>query len=86
MRTSKTLAAFPRKVESSWVASELRGVRNFHQGFQHGLWIGLAHAAVQFVTGGRGLIDPMRGQPVTRTIIGSTAPGRRRRDLPATAS
>jgi electron-transferring-flavoprotein dehydrogenase len=59
--TSKTLAAFPRKVESSWVASELRGVRNFHQGFQHGLWIGLAHAAVQFVTGGRGLVDPMRG-------------------------
>ena len=59
--TSKTLAAFPQKVETSWVASELRGVRNFHQGFQHGLWIGLAHAAVQFVTGGRGLIDPMRG-------------------------
>src|SRR5580698_4688133 len=32
------LAAFPRKVEQSWVAKELRGVRNFHQGFQHGLW------------------------------------------------
>jgi electron-transferring-flavoprotein dehydrogenase len=56
----KTLAAFPRKVEQSWVARELRSVRNFHQSFQHGLWRGLAHAAVQFVTGGRGLVDPMR--------------------------
>ena len=54
------LAAFPRKVEQSWIASELRGVRNFHQSFQHGLWLGLAHTAVQFVTGGRGLVDPMR--------------------------
>jgi electron-transferring-flavoprotein dehydrogenase len=58
--SARTLAAFPRKVEQSWVAKELRGVRNFHQGFQHGLWRGLAHAAVQYVTGGRGFIDPMR--------------------------
>ena len=40
--------------------SELRAVRNFHQSFQHGLWLGLAQTAVQYVTGGRGLIDPMR--------------------------
>lgn len=58
--SAKQLAAFPRKVEASWVARELRGVRNFHQAFQHGLWRGLAHAAVQFVTAGRGLVDPMR--------------------------
>jgi electron-transferring-flavoprotein dehydrogenase len=58
--SAKTLAAFPRKVEASWVARELRAVRNFHQGFQHGLWAGLVHAALQFVTGGRGLVDPMR--------------------------
>jgi len=57
--SSRTLAAFPRKVEASWVARELRSVRNFHQGFQHGLWMGLAHTAIQFVTGGRGLLDPM---------------------------
>ena len=54
------LSAFRRKLDESWIASELRAVRNFHQSFQHGLWIGLAHTAVQFVTGGRGLIDPMR--------------------------
>jgi electron-transferring-flavoprotein dehydrogenase len=58
--SAKTLQAFPRKINDSWIAQELRGVRNFHQSFQHGLWLGLAQAAVQFVTGGRGLVDPMR--------------------------
>jgi electron-transferring-flavoprotein dehydrogenase len=58
--SANTLSDFPRKVEQSWVARELRSVRNFHQSFQHGLWLGLAHAAIQFVTGGRGLVDPMR--------------------------
>jgi electron-transferring-flavoprotein dehydrogenase len=54
------LSAFRRKVDESWIGRELRSVRNFHQSFQHGLWRGLAHTAVQFVTGGRGLVDPMR--------------------------
>jgi len=54
------LSAFRRKLDESWIGRELRSVRNFHQSFQHGLWRGLAHTAVQFVTGGRGLIDPMR--------------------------
>jgi electron-transferring-flavoprotein dehydrogenase len=60
--SAKTLRAFPRKNEQSWIGSELRGVRNFHQGFRHGLWLGLAQAAVQFVTGGRGLVDPLRSR------------------------
>jgi electron-transferring-flavoprotein dehydrogenase len=59
----KTLAAFPRKIEESWIKKELWAVRNFHQGFQHGLYVGLVHAGFQFVTGGRGLIDPMRARP-----------------------
>ena len=54
------LSAFRRKVDESWIGRELRSVRNFHQSFQHGLWRGLAHTAVQFVTNGRGLVDPMR--------------------------
>jgi electron-transferring-flavoprotein dehydrogenase len=58
--SSKTLSAFPRKVEQSWIKKELWPVRNFHQGFHHGLYAGLFHAGLQFVTGGRGLIDPMR--------------------------
>lgn len=54
------LSAFRRKIDEGWVGRELRSVRNFHQSFQHGLWPGLAQAALQFVTAGRGLIDPMR--------------------------
>jgi electron-transferring-flavoprotein dehydrogenase len=60
--SARTLSAFPAKVEESWVAKELRAVRNFHQGFKHGLWMGLVHAAAQFVTGGLGFVDPMRAQ------------------------
>ncbi|HTC64728.1 MAG TPA: electron transfer flavoprotein-ubiquinone oxidoreductase [Candidatus Saccharimonadales bacterium] len=61
--TAKTLSAFPQKIERSWIKKELWAVRNFHQGFQHGLYAGLFHAGIQFVTGGRGLIDPMRTRP-----------------------
>ena len=58
--SAKTLSAFPQKIEQSWIKKELWAVRNFHQGFHHGLYAGLFHAGMQFVTGGRGLIDPMR--------------------------
>jgi len=61
--SAKTLSAFPRKIEQSWIKKELWAVRNFHQGFQHGLYAGLFHAGMQFVTGGRGLVDPMRTRP-----------------------
>jgi electron-transferring-flavoprotein dehydrogenase len=61
--SAKQLENYPRKIERSWLKKELWGVRNFHQGFHDGLWKGLVQAGVQFVTGGRGLIDPMRTQP-----------------------
>ncbi len=61
--SAKTLSAFPQKVDQSWIKKELWAVRNFHQAYQHGLWAGLFHTAIQFVTGGRGLIDPMRVRP-----------------------
>ena len=53
--SENTLKAFADKVEQSWVKKELWGVRNFHQGFERGLWRGLFHAALQQITGGRGL-------------------------------
>jgi len=53
--SEKKLKSFSDKVEQSWVKQELWRVRNFHQGFEHGLWRGLFHAALQHVTGGRGL-------------------------------
>ena len=58
--TSKAkLKAFEDKVSRSYVKSELWRVRNFHQGFKHGLWLGLVNSGLQLFTGGRGLVDPM---------------------------
>jgi electron-transferring-flavoprotein dehydrogenase len=58
--SSKTLSAFPKKIEESYIKKELWQVRNFHQSFQHGMLRGFFHAAFQQISGGRGLIDPMR--------------------------
>jgi electron-transferring-flavoprotein dehydrogenase len=55
----KTLSAFPAKVEQSYIKKELWAVRNFHQSFKYGLYGGLFHTGLQFISGGRGLIDPM---------------------------
>jgi electron-transferring-flavoprotein dehydrogenase len=57
------LSAFQKKVEESYIKKELWAVRNFHQSFQFGLVGGLFHAGLQFISGGRGLIDPMRVHP-----------------------
>jgi electron-transferring-flavoprotein dehydrogenase len=58
--SAKTLAAFQSRVEESWAKKQLWSVRNFHQGFRNGLVPGLFHAAFQQISGGRGLVDPMR--------------------------
>jgi electron-transferring-flavoprotein dehydrogenase len=77
--SAKTLSAFPQKVEQSYIRKELRLVRNFHQSFKYGLYGGLFHTGLQFITGGRGLIDPM---PITagykhyHKINGHAAPER----------
>ena len=39
-------------MDASYVKKELWAVRNFHQGFKHGLWAGLFHTGLQMVTGG----------------------------------
>ncbi len=57
--SSAKLKAFEDKVSASYVKSELWQVRNFHQGFKHGLWPGLVHSGLQMLSGGRGLVDPM---------------------------
>jgi len=58
--SAKTLSAFPKKIEESYIKNELWQVRNFHQSFQHGMLAGFFHTALQQISGGRGLIDPMR--------------------------
>jgi len=60
--SSKMLSAFPQKIEQSYIKKELWQVRNFHQSFQHGMLGGFFHTALQQITGGRGLIDPMHSQ------------------------
>jgi electron-transferring-flavoprotein dehydrogenase len=49
------LNQFEAKWRSSWVRDELWNVRNYRQGFGHGLIPGVLHAGLQMVTGGRGL-------------------------------
>ena len=53
--SSGALGAYQSRVEGSWIKEELYLVRNFHQGFQHGLLPGLAHSGIQQVLRGRNL-------------------------------
>jgi electron-transferring-flavoprotein dehydrogenase len=49
------LSAYESRVEGSWIKEELYPVRNFHQGFEHGLLPGLVHSGLQQVLGGRNI-------------------------------
>jgi len=53
--SSTALAAYQSRVEGSWIKEELYPVRNFHQGFERGLFPGLARSGIQQVLGGRNL-------------------------------
>jgi electron-transferring-flavoprotein dehydrogenase len=57
------LKHYEERFRASWAGEELRRVRNFHAGFAGGLYAGLFHSALQMVTGGRGLFDPMPSHP-----------------------
>jgi electron-transferring-flavoprotein dehydrogenase len=57
------LSGYEKKIDESWIKKELYAVRNFHQAFHGGLWKGLFLSGLQFISGGRGLIDPMRVPP-----------------------
>src|SRR3989440_507108 len=54
-----TLLAYERRVKESWITPELRRYRNFHAGFRHGRWLGMANAGLQYITGGGawGILD-----------------------------
>src|SRR5437667_6130516 len=62
--SATTLGEFQTRVENSWIKDELWKVRNFHQGFEHGFWAGMFNAALQQITGGRGLRDRYWSKPV----------------------
>jgi electron-transferring-flavoprotein dehydrogenase len=72
------LKAFEDRVHESPVRDELWKVRNFHQGFKHGLVPGLIHSGLQMITGGRGLFDPMapsKGHEEMDTLAEYYGPG-----------
>ena len=78
--SAKTLAGFQERVNVSWAKQQLWSVRNFHQGFRNGLLPGLFHAAFQQISGGRGLVDPMRthaGHEAYASLSGRQAPAAR---------
>jgi electron-transferring-flavoprotein dehydrogenase len=50
----KTLAGYQKRIEHSWIRSDLYPARNFHQGFDNGRLAGLFNVSLGMVTGGRG--------------------------------
>jgi len=61
--SASKLKRFEELVEKSWVKDELWKVRNFHQAFEHGFFLGMIHTGLQMVTGGRGLHNRYRNKP-----------------------
>ncbi len=63
--SKERLAGYERRFESSWAADELRSVRNFHQGFEHGLWMGMLNTGAGMFFGGRDLLlrDRVMNEP-----------------------
>ena len=61
--SAEFLARYEQQFRESWAGRELWRVRNFHAGFRGGLLPGLIHSALQMVTGGRGLRDPLPSEP-----------------------
>jgi electron-transferring-flavoprotein dehydrogenase len=77
--SAKTLKLYKEKIDQSYIKEELWKVRNFHQSFHNGLLAGFALSGFQQITGGRGLIDPMRtraGHEAYKKIDGRQAPER----------
>jgi electron-transferring-flavoprotein dehydrogenase len=73
------LKSYKEKIDQSYIKTELWKVRNFHQGFQNGLLNGFLNSGLQQLTGGRGLVDPMRaheGYEKYQPIDGRPAPER----------
>ena len=70
--SERTLGQYALLLRNSWVGRELYQVRNFHQGFEHGLLPGIFNAGLQMITGGRGWKDPLgnrAGHEQMRSIV-----------------
>jgi electron-transferring-flavoprotein dehydrogenase len=71
------LGKFQRRVEASWIKDELWPVRNFHQGFEKGLWAGLFNAGLQEIFDGglRGRVPSHPGHEKMKPIATLPADG-----------
>jgi electron-transferring-flavoprotein dehydrogenase len=53
--SARQLSDYKRRVDQSWIREELYPVRNFHQGFEHGLIDGLVKSGIQQIFRGGNL-------------------------------
>jgi len=58
--SAERLAGYEKKVEASWAAAELRSMRNFHQAFDGGLFLGMLRTGFQMYSGGTDLFGGER--------------------------
>jgi electron-transferring-flavoprotein dehydrogenase len=61
--TAGTLVRYDERLRGSYVGEELYRARNFHQALSQGGVKRLVHLGLQFLTGGRGIMDPMEIRP-----------------------
>ncbi|HEV2262776.1 MAG TPA: electron transfer flavoprotein-ubiquinone oxidoreductase, partial [Candidatus Rubrimentiphilum sp.] len=52
--SASALSSIETKFKASWAYRELFKARNFHQGFEHGMFAGLLNVSLGMISGGRG--------------------------------
>lgn len=57
------LESYSKRLMKSYAGQELYKARNFHQGFQKGMWGGLIKGGLQYVFGGRNLKNRLSADP-----------------------
>ncbi|MCH7879884.1 MAG: electron transfer flavoprotein-ubiquinone oxidoreductase [candidate division Zixibacteria bacterium] len=55
--SDSALSDYEIRFGRSWAKKEMYKVRNFHAGFEGGLWAGVFHSGIQYLSGGRGLFE-----------------------------
>lgn len=63
--SSETLKTYSEIFQKSWAYKELYETRNFHQAFHQGMWMAMANAGLQFITGGKywGVVERAQSKP-----------------------
>ncbi|MCK5126923.1 MAG: electron transfer flavoprotein-ubiquinone oxidoreductase [candidate division Zixibacteria bacterium] len=67
--SSATLKSMQNRFEASTAKEELFKVRNYHQGFEGGIFGGMIHSGFQLLSGGRGLFDKKDPGPDSKHMM-----------------